>query len=49
LDGKLQLEYYKLQKTFAGAIQLENKDGQYDQAKQKGTHGKREKSTLDEI
>jgi type I restriction enzyme R subunit len=49
LDGKLQLEYYKLQKTFEGAIQLENKDGQYEQAKQKGAQGRQEKSTLDEI
>jgi type I restriction enzyme R subunit len=49
LDGKLQLEYYKLQKTFEGAIQLENKHGQYEQAKQKGAQGRQEKSTLDEI
>lgn len=49
LDGKLKLEYYKLQKTFEGAIQLENMDGQYVPAKQKGVQGKREKSTLDEI
>ena len=49
LDGKLKLEYYKLQKTFEGAIQLENMDGQYVPSKQKGVQGKREKSTLDEI
>lgn len=49
LDGKLKLEYYKLQKTFEGAVQLENMDGQYVPAKQKGVQGKREKSTLDEI
>lgn len=49
LDGKLKLEYYKLQKTFEGAIQLENMDGQYIPAKQKGIQGKRKKSTLDEI
>lgn len=29
LDGKLKLEYYKLQKTFEGAITLEKVDGQY--------------------
>lgn len=29
LDGKLKLEYYKLQKTFEGAIKLEKVDGQY--------------------
>lgn len=49
LDGKLKLEYYKLQKTFSGAIQLENMDGQYVPAKQKAVQGKKEKSTLDEI
>ncbi len=49
LDGKLKLEYYKLQKTFAGAIQLENLDGQYVPATQKAVQGKKEKSTLDEI
>ena len=27
LEGKLQLEYYKLQKTFAGAIELEHAKG----------------------
>lgn len=49
LEGKLKLEYYKLQKTFEGAIQLENMDGQYVPAKQKSAQGKRQKSTLDEI
>ena len=49
LDGKLKLEYYKLQKTFSGAIQLDNMDGQYVPAKQKAVQGKKQKSTLDEI
>lgn len=49
LDGKLKLEYYKLQKTFEGAIQLENIDGQYIPAKNKSPQGMRQKSTLDEI
>lgn len=49
LDGKLKLEYYKLQKTFSGAIRLENLDGQYVPAAQKAVQGKKEKSTLDEI
>ena len=49
LDGKLKLEYYKLQKTFEGSIQLENLDGQYVPAKQKSAQGKKQKSTLDEI
>jgi len=49
LDGKLKLEYYKLQKTFAGAIQLENLDGMYVPATQKAVQGKKDTSTLDEI
>lgn len=49
LDGKLKLEYYKLQKTFEGAIQLENADGQYVPAKNKSPKGIKQKSTLDEI
>ena len=49
LEGKLKLEYYKLQKTFEGEIALENLDGEYVPAKQKGGAGKQKKSTLDEI
>lgn len=49
LNGKIQLEYYKLQKTFEGAIQLENEDGQYVPAKKKSQQGIKAKSTLDEI
>lgn len=49
LDGKLKLEYYKLQKTFEGAIRLENLDGQYEPATQKAVQGIKKKSTLDEI
>ena len=49
LDGKLKLEYYKLSKTFEGAIQLDNLDGQYEPAKQKAVQGLKQKSTLDEI
>lgn len=49
LEGKLKLEYYKLEKTFAGTIQLENLDGQYVPAKQKAVQGKQTRSTLDEI
>ncbi|MGM9991772.1 MAG: type I restriction endonuclease subunit R [Candidatus Bruticola sp.] len=41
LDGKLKLEYYKLQKTFSGAIQLDNIDGQYVPAAQKAAQGKK--------
>ena len=42
LDGKLKLEYYKLQKKFSGAIQLGNMDDQYVPAKQKAFQGKKE-------
>lgn len=49
LDGKLKLEYYKLQKTFEGAITLDKIDGQYVSSKKQGVQGKRQKSTLDEI
>ena len=49
LEGKLKLEYYKLQKTFEGAIQLQNVDGEYIPAKQKGAGGQQKKSKLDEI
>lgn len=49
LDGKLKLEYYKLKKTFEGAIQLENMDGQYETVTDKGKQGLKKKSTLDEI
>ena len=49
LEGKLKLEYYKLQKTFEGAIKLEKVDGQYVPSKKQGAQGIRQKSTLDEI
>jgi type I restriction enzyme R subunit len=49
LEGKLKLEYYKLQKTFEGAIELEDLDGMYILSKQKGGEGKQKKSPLDEI
>lgn len=49
LDGKLKLEYYKLQKTFEGSIQLEKLDGEYVPSTRKGPQGNRKKSTLDEI
>ena len=49
LDGKLRLEYYKLQKTFEGAIQLQELDGQYVPAKERGGAVQYPKSTLDEI
>lgn len=49
LEGKLKLEYYKLQKTFEGNIQLEQLDGEYIPAKQKAVGGKQKKTPLDEI
>lgn len=49
LEGKLKLEYYKLQKTFAGAIQLSEQKGVYEPAKKKGAMGFDEKEPLDEI
>ena len=49
LEGKLKLEYYKLQKTFEGNIQLEQLDGEYIPAKQKAIGGKQKKTPLDEI
>ena len=36
LDGKLKLEYYKLQKIFEGAIKLEKVDGQYVPSQKQG-------------
>ena len=49
LDGKLKLEYYKLQKTFEGSIQLEEKDGGWEHKTQKGAKGKLKRTPLDEI
>ena len=49
LEGKLKLEYYKLQKTFEGNIQLEQLDGEYVPAPQKAAGGKQKKTPLDEI
>lgn len=49
LDGKLKLEYYKLQKTFDGAIELQKTKGVYEPAKQKGAMGIESKEPLDEI
>lgn len=49
LDGKLKLEYYKLQKTFDGSIGLEKEKGIYEPATQKGMMGLDLKEPLDEI
>lgn len=49
LEGKLKLEYYKLQKTFEGAIELEKVKGELEPGKRKGGKGKNPKEPLDEI
>ena len=49
LEGKLQLEYYKLQKTFEGSIELEKKDGVIEPAGGKAVSKPEEKKPLDEI
>lgn len=49
IEGKLKLEYYKLQKTFEGAIELEQKKGAFVPSGSTGSKGFNEKSPLDEI
>ena len=49
IEGKLKLEYYKLQKTFEGAIELEQKKGAFVPSGSTGSKGFDEKSPLDEI
>ena len=49
LEGKLQLEYYKLQKNFEGAIVLKKEDGSYTPANAKDAVNPEEKQPLDEI
>ena len=49
LDGKLKLEYYKLQKTFDGAIALEQTKGVYEPRANKSAIGTDPKEPLDEI
>ncbi len=49
LDGKLRLEYYKLKKTFEGAIELSNDPGVWKPATERGGAVQYPKSTLDEI
>lgn len=49
LEGKLKLEYYKLQKTFEGPIQLNEETGVYQPASAKGAVAPEEKKPLDEI
>ena len=49
LEGKLQLEYYKLEKTFDGTIELEDSSGVYKPANAKTVTKPEEKKPLDEI
>ena len=49
LEGKLKLEYYKLQKTYEGAIALNQETGVYSPASAKGAVKLEEKQPLDEI
>ncbi len=49
LEGKLQLEYYKLQKTFEGSIMLKEEPGIYTPANATGAMSPEGKEPLDEI
>lgn len=49
IESKLKLEYYKLQKTFEGAITLEEKKGSYAGGDTIGGKGENKKTPLDEI
>ena len=49
LEGKLQLEFYKLQKTFEGTIDLKNEIGQLIPPSAKSVAKPEEKQPLDEI
>ena len=49
LEDKLQLEYYKLKKTFEGQVRLDEEKIVMTPAKDLGIKGKDEKKTLDEI
>ena len=49
LEGKLELEYYKLQKTYDGSIALEDGPGVYEYAKPKVKAKQEKKEPLDEV
>lgn len=49
LEGKLQLEYYKLKKTFEGSIALKEETGSYTPAKAKSATKSEDEKPLDEI
>ena len=49
LEGKLKLEYYKLQKSFEGSISLRDESGVYKPANPNSASKPEEKQPLDEI
>ena len=49
LEGKLKLEYYKLQKTFEGTIELGEEKGHYEPAKDAGAMSPEGKEPLEEV
>ena len=49
LEGKLKLEYYKLQQTFAGSIDLVDGKGVYEPSDGKSAIGQDPKEPLDEV
>ena len=49
LEGKIQLEYYKLEKTFDGDIALDNADGEYVPQTALGKSKPTPKDYLDEV
>lgn len=49
LEGKLRLEYYKLEDTFKGQIALQNLTGEYEPAGSKGKAVPEPKTPLEEV
>ena len=49
LDGALQLEFYKLEKTFTGGIGLRDNGGEYKPAEGKGKSSPEAKEPLEEV
>lgn len=49
LDNALRLEFYKLQNTFKGSIELEDTAGEYEPAKSKGKSTPEQKEPLEEV
>ena len=50
LDNRVKLEYYRLEKTYEGAIELESKPGSWKPTQPKRAGGQKDRtSTLDEI